>query len=185
MGYKRVEWWILIGVVVLLLAACRGAAVPEEPTRVEPTPPGASLPVPRERPDVDNDAPAGICEDTANILSRVDPVPEGLFRALALDNRVGANDGDGIRGVRFVVVGDNLNYAKDETTAPYCIFGGNEPDCGPWPRDDQGRYTWGVGGPAVESGSYQVFVEVVAGQADSLSGRDRCDWSFSMRVEAH
>ncbi len=152
---------------------------------MEPTPPGASLPVPRERPDVDNDAPAGICEDTANILSRVDPVPEGLFRALALDNRVGANDGDGIRGVRFVVVGDNLNYAKDETTAPYCIFGGNEPDCGPWPRDDQGRYTWGVGGPAVESGSYQVFVEVVAGQADSLSGRDRCDWSFSMRVEAH
>lgn len=182
---KRVTYWMVVGVAVLMLAACRGAAVPEEPTRAGPTPPGAGLPVSRERPDVENNAPAGICEDTANILSRVDRVPEGLFRALALDNRVGVNDGDGIRGVRFVVVGENLNYARDETTAPYCVFGGNEPDCGPWPRDDEGRYTWGVGGPVVESGSYQVFVEVVGEQPDSLSGRDRCEWNFSMQVEAH
>jgi hypothetical protein len=134
-------------------------------------------------PDVDNDAPAGICEDTVNILSRVDADDDSLFRAVAVDNRAGSNDGDGIRGVRFVVIGDNLTYAKDETAAPYCIFGGNEPGCGPWPRDAAGRYTWGADGPVVEPGRYEVFVEVVAARPDSRTGRDRCDWSFTIRVQ--
>ena len=177
----RLHIMLALAMLALGLAACGGAAegaLPlPEPTTAIVAGPGEGGP-----PDVDNDAPAGICEGTANILSRVDRDADSLFRAVAVDNRVGGNDGDGIRGVRFVVVGDNLTYAKDETAAPYCIFGGNEPGCGPWPRDEAGRYTWGVDGPPVEPGRYEVFVEVVAAQPDSRNGRDRCDWSFAMTV---
>lgn len=170
---------------VLMLAGCGAGVSSEEATPApEPADVVASAPVSDEPPDVSNDAPAGICEDTANILSRVERAPRALFRAIALDNRVGENDGDGIRGVRFSVAGESIAYAKDETTAPYCIFGGNEPDCGDWPRDSQGRYTWGVGGPVVEPGSYQVFVEVFGEQVDSLSGNDFCNWNFTMNIRA-
>lgn len=175
---------VVILAIVLMSAGCgaaasSGAATPvPEPTNI------AAAAVPDEPPDVSNDAPAGICEETANILSRVDRAPRALFRAIALDNRVGQNDGDGIRGVRFSVSGEGITYARDETTAPYCIFGGNEPDCGDWPRDAQGRYTWGVGGPVVRPGSYQVFVEVFGEQVDSLSGNDFCNWNFAMSIIA-
>ncbi len=167
---------------VVLLAGCDGGASPEPTATSGASEAIAAAPVAGEPPDVANDAPAGICEDTANILSRVDRAPRALFRAVAIDNRAGRNDGDGIRGVRFVVSGEGITYAKDETTAPYCIFGGNEPDCGDWPRDEDGRYTWGAGGPVVEPGEYQVFVEVFGEQVDSLSGRDRCDWNFAMSI---
>ena len=144
----------------------------------------ATSPAPTGPPAVENDAPAGICEDTANLLSRVDRVEPGLFRAVALDNRAGSNDGDGIRGIRFAIAGEGISYAHDETSAPYCIFGSNEPDCGEWPRDEAGQYTWGVDGPTVRPGRYDVFVEVVGETADSLSGSDRCDWSFAIIVNA-
>ena len=195
--------FVLLVVSLLGLAACRGlssdVANPDESVRLETTlpapdgPPSVendapvgsepTLPVPTGPPIVENDAPAGICEDTANIISRVDFVRPGLFRAVALDNRVGSNDGDGILGVQFAIIGQELAYTHDETTAPFCIFGSNEPDCGDWPRNDTGHYTWGSGGPIVEEGVYEVFVEVVGEQADSGSGRDRCDWSFVMVVE--
>lgn len=173
-----------LGLMILLLAlaACTGAAGELPTPTPAPTEALVAGPAPAEPPDVDNEPPAGICENTANILSLVERDEDSLFRALALDNRAGGNDGDGIRGVRFTVLGDNLEYVKDEVTAPYCIFGGNEPDCPPWPRDAQGRYVWGAGGPVVEPGRYQVFVEVVATQPDSLSGSERCDWSFTMQI---
>ena len=176
---------LLLIAILSGLAACRGAA-PDETEVIaidESARSAATLPIPEGPPIVENDAPAGICEDTANILSRVDPIAPGLFRAVAFDNRAGPNDGDGIRGVRFAVNGQGITYAHDELTAPYCIFGSNEPDCGEWPRDEAGRYTWCVGGAIVKPGSYDVFVEVVGEQADSLSGRDRCDWSFGLIVE--
>jgi hypothetical protein len=131
---------------------------------------------------VDNDAPAGECENTANILSRVDRAPAALLRAVALDNRAGNDDGDGIVGVRFAIIGDNLAFTNVEEDAPYCIFGSNEADCGTWPRDDQGRYTWGAGGPVVTPGHYDVFVEVFAAQPDSATGSDMCDWRFGIEV---
>jgi len=180
------KWHLALAALVVGLAACRGPAA-NAPATSAPAAAATSRPLasgPTGPPDVDNDAPAGVCEGTANILSRVDRDPDSLFQAQALDNRVGGNNGDGIRGVRFVVVGQNLTYSKDELTAPYCIFGGNEPDCPAWPRDAAGRYTWGAGGPVVEPGNYQVFVEVVAAQPDSATGRDRCDWSFAMKVLA-
>lgn len=169
---------------LLWLAACRGASLVENDTTPtgEPSRPAATLPAPAGPPVVENDPPAGICEETANLLSRVERVPRAGFRAVALDNRVGANDGDGIRSVRFTVFGDGLEYVKEETSAPYCLLGGNEPECGEWPRDGAGRYTWGVGGPVVEPGRYDVFVEVIGEAADSLSGSDTCNWDFAMAV---
>ncbi len=180
----RLRWLLALAALVAGSVACRTPAE-NAPTAGSPAVAATSAPLasgPAGPPDVDNDAPAGECEGTANILSRVDRDPDSLFQAVAVDNRVGGNNGDGIRGVRFVVVGENLNYAKDELTAPYCIFGGNESGCPAWPRDAAGRYTWGAGGPAVEPGDYRVFVEVVAAQPDSATGRDRCDWSFRMTV---
>ncbi len=177
--------------MLIAVVGCGGAAEPGEEIAASVSSAAAvpsaaasqaDLPIPSGPPVVENDAPAGICEGTANILSRVDRAPEAMFRAVALDNRVGQNDGDGIRLVRFVVVGEGLEYLLDEETAPYCILGGNEPQCGSWPRDDDGRYTWGVGGPVVQAGRYDVLVEVVAEAADSRSGSDRCDWTFAMQI---
>ena len=167
--------------LALVLAACGGAAESALP------PPAATTAVVAGGgddgpPDVDNDAPAGECEATANILSRVDRAPAALLRAVALDNRVGNDDGDGILGVRFAIIGDNLAYTKVEEDAPFCIFGSNEADCGTWPRDEQGQYTWGAGGPVVQTGHYDVFVEVFATQPDSATGSDSCDWNFGIEV---
>lgn len=179
MGRVTVGLLALI-LLVAALAACAQAAAPE-PTAAPPEAVAAGPPSDRP-PDVDNDAPAGECEGTANILSRVDLTPSALFRAVALDNRVGNHDGDGIVGVRFTVTGENLSFVKDEVTAPYCAFGGNEPACGVWPRDEAGRYTWGVGGSRVQSGRFHVRVEVVSEQPDSATGRAGCDWEFDMQV---
>jgi hypothetical protein len=177
----RLAGRLVMVMLALGVAACRGAEEealpPAEPTTAVVAGAGNGGP-----PDVDNDAPAGICEGTANILSRVDRDPDSLFRAVALDNRVGNNDGDGILGVRFSIIGDNLAYTKIEETAPYCIFGGNERDCPPWPRDVAGRYTWGVDGPIVQPGRYHVLVEVFGTQPDSATGQDNCEWSFAMEV---
>ena len=177
----RLRYWVGLVALAVALAACGGAAEgalpPPASTAAPVAGPGDDGP-----PDVDNDAPAGECENTANILSRVDRAPAALLRAVALDNRVGNNDGDGILGVRFAIIGDNLAYTKIEEDAPYCIFGSNEADCGTWPRDEQGRYTWGAGGPLVTPGHFDVFVEVFATQPDSATGSDSCDWSFGIEV---
>ncbi len=179
MGRTVVGLWVLI-VLATALAACGQTAAPP-PTATPPAAVAAGPPSGRP-PDVDNDAPAGECEGTANILSRIDRTPNALFRAVALDNRVGGNDGDGIIGVRFTVTGENLTFVKDELTAPYCAFGGNEPDCGVWPRDEAGHYSWGAGGPLVQTGRFHVRVEVVSEQPDSATGRAGCDWEFDMQV---
>jgi hypothetical protein len=182
----RLGLWLLLAVLIGLLG-CGGAAgqgeVDDSPAP-EPTPAEiADARVPSGPPQVENDPPAGICEDTANILSRVDRAPRAMFRALAVDNRVGQNDGDGILAVRFAVVGNGLEYVIQEEEAPYCILGGNEPECGDWPRNEAGRYLWGAGGPVVEPGRYDVFVEVIGGAPDSLSGSDRCNWTFAIQIE--
>jgi hypothetical protein len=173
---------LLFGVGCGRVAERGGEEVAVAPAATAPGRTAAPLPAPSGPPVVENDAPAGICEGTANILSRVDRAPEAMFRAVAIDNRVGQNDGDGIRLVRFVVVGEGLEYVKDEVEAPFCILGGNEPDCGRWTRNEAGRYTWGAGGPVVQPGRYDVFVEVVGSAPDSVSGSDRCNWTFAMQI---
>lgn len=173
-----------------LLAGCQPAAT-EEVARVIPTAApratrvAAPTTAPGRLPVVENDVPAGICETTVNVLSRVDRAPESLFRAVAYDNRVGGNDGDGIRLVRFTISGEALAYPYviEESQAPYCALGGNEPDCGHWTQDEAGRYTWGEGGPVVAPGQYDVFVEVISVYPDSFSESDTCSWAFSMVID--
>ena len=183
-----VKKFVLPGIVLIVavwLAGCQTTAPAEDaeqtPAAIEPTN-APAIAISDEPPQVENDAPAGICEDTANVLSRVDRAPRALFRALAFDNRAGTADGDGIVLVRFSIVGEGLAYLIDEETAPYCILGGNAPECGEWPRDRAGRYTWGVGGPVVQPGRYNVTVEVLAHEPDSLSGNNSCSWNFSMQI---
>lgn len=185
MSLRTRHGFVIVIVVLIGLVGCGGAAESngdsDDPTA---TPAAvADVRVPTSPPVVENNPPAGICEDTANILSRVDRAPKAMFRALAIDNRVGQNDGDGIRAVRFAVVGNGLEYLIEEENAPYCILGGNEPECGDWPRDASGRYLWGAGGPLVEPGRYDVFVEVIGETPDSLSGSARCNWTFSIQIE--
>jgi hypothetical protein len=186
MSAKKLAFLAIVLIVAAWLTGCRVAAPVEDegesPSSAEPTEAAPALPVSDEPPQVENDAPAGICEDTTNILSRVDRAPRALFRALALDNRAGSHDGDGIVLVRFSIFGEGLNYLIEEEIAPYCILGGNEPECGEWSRDGSGRYTWGQGGPVVQPGDYIVTVEVVAHQPDSLSGSNSCSWNFGMRI---
>ena len=70
-------------------------------------------------------------------------------------------NGRGISKVSFEVFSDATGqsvYKHDEGTAGYCIFGGGEPDCRPWPQNANGRYTWGEGGPEVDPGTYKVNV---------------------------
>ncbi len=175
---------VVIAVLIGLMGCGGSAGLPGDSDDPTATPAAvADVRVPTSPPVVENNPPAGICEDTANILSRVDRAPKAMFRALAIDNRVGQNDGDGILAVRFAVVGNGFEYLIEEQQAPYCILGGNEPECGEWPRDAAGRYLWGAGGPLVQPGRYDVFVEIVAGAPDSLSGSARCDWSFAIQIE--
>ncbi len=180
----RLGLWIVL-LTLIGLVGCGGAAVPNDDSQSPSATPAAvaDARVPNSPPVVENNPPAGICEDTANILSRVDRAPKAMFRALAIDNRVGQNDGDGILAVRFAVVGNGLEYVIEEQAAPYCILGGNEPECGEWPRDAAGRYLWGAGGPLVQPGRYDVFVEVIGVAPDSLSGSDRCSWNFAIQIE--
>jgi hypothetical protein len=100
--------------------------------------------------------------------SQPDGTPNGLIAQVILSSSYlmsfqvyepdGSKDGDGIERVTFTVEreGDKV-YERTEGTAHYCIFGGGEPNCNAWPK--QGRvFTWGEGGPAVESGVYNVNI---------------------------
>ena len=91
-----------------------------------------------------------------------------------------STDGDGIDHVLFIVnknLGDNV-YSRTEKTAKYCIFGGGEPDCNPWPVTN-GRYTWGAGGPAIVSGNYQVIIRI------ALKGdpTNESQWTFGITIK--
>jgi hypothetical protein len=148
------------------------------PATVTPTRVVAGLP-----PDVDNDVPGGACERTDHIKTRIQTDPNFLYRVYARDDRAGENDGDGMDFVRFTI-SDSFGtlYQREERTAGYCIFQGGEPDCRPWPFNEQGRYTWGAGGSEVNSGTYQVFIEVVSKQPDPSSDSNVCNWNFDMTV---
>lgn len=150
------------------------------PIPVTPTP---TLVVAGLPPDVENDVPGGACERTDHIKTRIQEDPNFLYRVFARDDRVGENDGDGIDFVRFTISdGFGTLYQREERTAGYCIWRGGEPNCFTWPFNEQGRYTWGEGGPVVSSGTYQVFIEVVSDQPDPSTESNTCNWNFDMTV---
>ena len=155
-----------------------------------PTPPPPTAPPPplaptatrplASAPDIDNDAPGGsfpTTDVTGNVL--VDPAY--LFRMDVRDLTVGDFEGAGINFVVFDISGNGVDYSRQENNAGYCVFGGGEPACNPWPTDDLGRYTWGEGGPVVESGEYFASITVFAERSDPEFG-GVWNWNFAFRV---
>lgn len=101
------------------------------------------------------------------------------------DLRVGNFEGAGIREVTYFISGEGVDYSHDEQTAGFCVFGGGEPVCNPWPRNDQGQLTWGQGGPVVQSGEY--FVNMTVESREEHDNPDQefggfWNWNFNFRV---
>jgi hypothetical protein len=92
------------------------------------------------------------------------------------------NDGEGIDWVKFRISKDNQQfYERIERTPSYCIFGGDAPDCNPWPQAE-GKLTWGEGGPLVEDGIYDVDILVLAKSANGNQGK-AANWSYKITLK--
>ncbi len=153
------------------------------PTPVPPptaVPPTATRPLASAPPDIDNDAPGGSFP-ADNVLGDVIVNPTFLFRMDVRDLNFGSHEGAGINFVEFSISGDGVDYFRREGTAGFCVFGGGEPTCNPWPTDDQGRYTWGEGGPLVQNGEYFASITVNA-QRDDPDFGNSWNWNFPFRV---
>ena len=113
-------------------------------------------------PTVENDAPGGSFPEPNgdHVFFNIIVNPDFLFRMDVRDLRVGDFEGAGIREVVYFISGEGVDYTHDEQTAGFCVFGGGEPTCNPWPRNIQGQLTWGEGGPVVVSGEYFVNITV-------------------------
>jgi len=147
------------------------------PTAVPPT---ATRPLASAPPNIDNDAPGGSFPQD-NVLGNVIVNPAFLFRMDVRDLTFGNQEGAGINFVEFSITGDGVDYFRREGTAGFCVFGGGEPTCNPWPTDDQGRYTWGEGGPVVQDGEYFASITVNA-QRDDPDFGNSWNWNFPFRV---
>ena len=147
------------------------------PTAVPPT---ATRSLASAPPDIDNDAPGGNFPED-NVLGQVIVQPTFLFRMDVRDLTFGNHEGAGINFVEFSITGDGVDYFRREGTAGYCVFGGGEPICNPWPTDDLGRYTWGEGGPLVQNGDYFASITVNAQRDDPEFGNS-WNWNFPFRV---
>jgi hypothetical protein len=152
------------------------------PTAAPPTavPPTATRQLASAPPDIDNDAPGGSFPSD-NVLGEVIVNPTFLFRMDVRDLTFGSHEGAGTNFAEFSITGNGVDYFRREGTAGYCVFGGGEPTCNPWPTDDQGRYTWGQGGPLVESGEYFASITVNAQRDDPEFGNS-WNWNFPFRV---
>jgi hypothetical protein len=150
---------------------------PPPPTAVPPT---ATRPLASAPPDIDNDAPGGSFPSN-NVFGEVIVNPTFLFRMDVRDLDFGNHEGAGINFAEFSITGDGVDYFRREGTAGYCVFGGGEPTCNPWPTDDLGRYTWGEGGPLVENGEYFASITVDAQRNDPEFGNS-WNWNFPFRV---
>lgn len=150
------------------------------PTPTPPPFPTATTAVLRP-PTVENDAPGGSFPEDGSVTFNIIVDPAFLFR---MDVRVlsaGNFEGAGIESVGFSISGDGVDYFREERTAGFCVFGGGEPTCNPWPTNAQGQYTWGVGGPLVESGEYFVNMAVTAEEPDpEFFGQ--WNWNFPFTV---
>lgn len=147
------------------------------PTAVPPT---ATRPVASTAPDIDNDAPGGSFPRD-NVLGEVIVNPTFLFRMDVRDLTFGSHEGAGTNFAEFSITGNGVDYFRREGTAGYCVFGGGEPTCNPWPTDDLGRYTWGEGGALVENGEFFASITVNAQRDDPEFGNS-WNWNFPFRV---
>jgi hypothetical protein len=113
-----------------------------------------------------------------------------LFRFIVYDTNAGNRDGAGIVSVKFVIENQDeiVVFRHTERVAGYCIFGGGEPACRPWPYEN-GSYRWGQGGPAVTAGQYSVRIYVTPVTIDTSNaatdpeGEPAWYWSFNFTVD--
>jgi hypothetical protein len=90
-----------------------------------------------------------------------------------------ANNGDGIDTVKFIIERNGQEvYTESEANPAFCIFKGGEPNCNPWPKTN-GRYTWGEGGPVVETGDYQATTRITRDADNSYYDQ----WTFTFTVD--
>lgn len=99
------------------------------------------------------------------------------FRVEIFDTRAGLYDGAGIETVVFRIIADDglgdVVWEKVETTAPYCVFGGNDPGCTPidlrdsaqWPNPFAGR---------INNNVYLAQIDITPKQGDATQWR----WRF-------
>jgi hypothetical protein len=132
------------------------------------------------RPNIDNDAPGGSFP-TGHVLGEVIVDPTFLFRMDVRDLNVGNFEGAGVESVEFSVTGNGVDYFRRESTAGFCVFGGGEPTCNPWPVNSQGQFIWGEGGPVVQSGDYFASITVTSEEPDPDFG-NVWNWNFDFRV---
>ncbi len=132
-------------------------------------------PPPPQRPTVSNSQPDGSANGlTAEFIYS----PEFLLR-LAVRVDGGSSDGEGVKQVVFTVVDKKTKqqvYERTERNAGYCIFGGGEPNCNPWPVTNY-AITWGDGGPAVVDGVYNVRMAAEGNNGESGN------WNFDLTVD--
>lgn len=155
------------------------------PTAVPPTavPPTATATATRvnQPPVVENDAPGGSFPEDGSVTFKIIYDPTFLYRMDVRVLSVGDFEGAGIDSVGFSISGNGVNYFREERTAGFCVFGGGEPTCNPWPTNALGQYTWGVDGPVVESGEYFINMAVTADEPDD-EFFGNWNWNFPFQV---
>ncbi|MBI4926252.1 MAG: hypothetical protein HY835_00695 [Anaerolineae bacterium] len=135
---------------------------------------------PRPKPPaLSNSQPDGT---PLNLDGSVITSPDFLIR-MAVKEIGTTKDGDGVKRVFFTVLDENGNevYSRTENNAGYCIFGGGEPDCNPWPLYNY-AIAWSENGPVVKDGTYavRILVEPVSANGDeSLFA----NWDFTITLD--
>jgi hypothetical protein len=134
-------------------------------------------------PNVQNDAPGGSFPEDGSVFFNIIVDPNFLFRMDVRDlvPDQGDFEGVGIQSVGFSISGNGIDYFREERMAGFCVFGGGEPDCNPWPVNEHGQYTWGENGAVVQSGDYFVNMAVTAvDTSDEFGGN--WNWNFDFTV---
>jgi hypothetical protein len=99
------------------------------------------------------------------------------LRVEVFDTRYGLNDGAGIDQVTFRIIADDGNgdvvWEKVETTAPYCVFGGNDPGCTPIDLRDGAQWPNPFAGQ-INNNVYLAQIDITPTQGDATQWR----WRF-------
>jgi len=96
------------------------------------------------------------------------------MRVVVFDAGVGQHDGDGIESVRFTISAEDSGavvWEKLETSAPYCAFGGDDPNCPAFEFADRDPY-WPSRDPVVDGGyNVEIVITPYSGEADTWRWR--------------